>query len=76
MGKLQGGTSVQAVARSLTASSEYRRKQVTAAYQRVLDRAPTTGERDHWTAKLASTRVEVLLAALASSPERYASLEA
>ncbi len=74
--KLQGGASVQSVARSLTASSEYRRKVATAAYQRVLDRAPTTGERDYWTTKLATTRVEVLLAGLASSSERYRSLEA
>ncbi len=35
------GTSVQAVARSLTASSEYRRKQVNASFLRLLDRAPT-----------------------------------
>jgi hypothetical protein len=74
--RLERGGSVWSVARNLTASSEYRRKQATAAYQRVLDRAPTVGERDYWTGRLASTRIEVLLAALASSPELYASLEA
>jgi hypothetical protein len=74
--QLEGGRSVQSVARNLTASNEYRRKQVTAAYQRVLDRAPTTSERDHWTSRVATTRIEVLLAALAASAERYRSLEA
>jgi hypothetical protein len=73
--KLQGGTSVQAVARSLTASNEYRRKQVDAAYLRVLDRAPSADERTYWTARIATTRIEVLLAALASASELYGSLE-
>jgi hypothetical protein len=74
--QLQGGRSVQSVARSLTASSEYRRKAVNAAYQRVLERPPTTSERDHWTARLATTRIEVLMAGLAASAERYRGLEA
>jgi hypothetical protein len=76
IGRLERGASVWSVARNLTGSTEYRRKQVTASYQRVLDRAPTTGERDYWTTRLATTRIEVLLAALASSPELYRSLEA
>lgn len=71
IGKLQKGTSVQAVARSLTASSEYRRKQVNASFLRLLDRAPATGERDYWTTKIATTRIEVLLATLGASAEYY-----
>lgn len=73
--KLQTGSSVQSVARSLTASNEYRRKQVDAAYLRVLDRAPSAGERSTWTARIATTRIEVLLAELASSAELYEALE-
>ena len=71
IGRLTKGTSVQAVARSLTASSEYRRKQVNTAFQRLLERAPTTGERDYWTTKIATTRIEVLLAVLGASAEYY-----
>jgi hypothetical protein len=41
----------------------------------VLERPPTTSERDHWTARVATTRIEVLLAALAASTERYVALE-
>ncbi|MCU1369952.1 MAG: Prenyltransferase [Ilumatobacteraceae bacterium] len=69
--QLNKGRSVESVARTLVASSEYRRTQVKNTFQRVLDRQPTTGERDYWTAKLASTRVEVLIAGLASSAEFY-----
>ena len=72
--QLENGRSVQAVARSLTASNEYRRLQARTAYQRVLDREPTTAERDYWTANLAKVRVEVLLAVLGSSAEKYDSL--
>lgn len=74
--KLQQGTSVQAVARSLTASAEHRRLQVDGAYARVLDRAPSASERTYWSAKLATTRVEVLLAALGATAEYYEALEA
>lgn len=69
--RLEGGASVQSVARSLTASNEYRRLQVQAAYQRTLDRQPTVGERDLWTARTQTERIEVLLATLASSAEYY-----
>jgi hypothetical protein len=70
--QIQGGRSVQAVARSLTASSEYRRKSVVAAYQRQIDRAPTVAERDEWTARVATVRIEWLIAGLAGSAEYYA----
>jgi hypothetical protein len=73
--QLENGRSVQAVARTLTASSEYRRTQTRTAFGRVLDRQPDAGELTYWTNKLTSTRIEVLLATLASSPERYRSLE-
>jgi len=75
-GQLERGRSVQSVARSLTASSEYRRKEVRLAYQRVLDRLPDDGELAYWTGKVTTTRIEVLLTTLASSSERYGSLEA
>ncbi|MFN8017502.1 MAG: DUF4214 domain-containing protein [Acidimicrobiales bacterium] len=74
IGKLQKGASSSSVASSLVASNEFRRKQVDAAFARVLDRAPTSGERSYWTTKLATTRVEVLLVALAASAERYGTL--
>jgi hypothetical protein len=71
IGRLNAGRSVEAVARSLVASNEYRRTQVNRTYTRVVGRAPTTGERDSWTAKLATTRIEVLIAGLAGSAEFY-----
>lgn len=74
--QLENGRSVQAVARTLTASSEYRRKEVRAAFVRVLDRQPDAGELTYWTNKTTTTRIEVLLATLAASAERYGSLEA
>lgn len=74
--QLQKGRSVQAVARTLTASSEYRRTQARTAFVRVLDRQPDAGELTYWTGKLSSTRIEVLLATLAASAERYRTLEA
>jgi hypothetical protein len=67
--RLNAGRSVESVARSLVASNEYRRHQVNDAFDRILDRAPTTGERDYWTPKIATTRIEVLLATLAASGE-------
>jgi hypothetical protein len=69
--RLNAGRSVEGVARSLVASSEYRRTQVRTTFQRVLDRQPTTGERDYWTTKVATTRIEVLIASLAASAEFY-----
>ena len=69
--QLNRGRSVESVARTLVASSEYRRTHARATFQRILDRQPTTGERDYWTTKLATTRVEVLIATLASSAEFY-----
>ena len=74
IGQLDQGKSVERVARSLVASTEYRRHVVNDSFDRVLDRAPTTGERNYWTTKIATTRVEVLLATLASSAELYGSL--
>ncbi len=73
--QLTNGRSVESVARSLVASNEYRRHAVRDAYDRVLDRQPTTGERDYWTTKVATTRIEVLLASLAASAEQYGDLE-
>jgi len=69
--RLENGRSVEGVARSLVASSEYRRTQVNRTFDRILDRAPTVGERDYWTTKIATTRIEVLIAALAGSGEFY-----
>lgn len=69
--QLQNGRQVESVARSLVKSTEYRRTATRAAYQRVLDRQPTTTERDAWIAKLATTRIEVLIAELGASAEFY-----
>ncbi len=71
IGRLNAGRSVESVARSLVASSEYRRKQVSQTFGRLLDRAPTVGERDYWTNKIATSRIEGLIAALAASAEFY-----
>ena len=59
------------LARTLVASSEFRRTQARTTFQRIVERQPTAGERDYWTTKLATTRVEVLIATLASSAEFY-----
>ena len=69
--RLQNGRSVEGVARSLVASSEYRRTQVKTTFQRILERQPATGERDYWTTKIATTRIEVLIATLGASAEFY-----
>jgi hypothetical protein len=69
--KIDGGDSVQHVAQSLVASTEYRRKTVDAAYQRVLGRNADPSGRSYWTTKLATTRAEVLLSSLASTDELY-----
>ncbi len=69
--RLNNGRSVEGVARSLVASTEYRRHRVNETFGRILDRAPSTGERDYWMTKIATTRIELLLATLASSPEFY-----
>jgi hypothetical protein len=69
--RLNHGRSVEGVARSLVASSEYRRTQVRITFDRVLDRAPTVPERDSWTAQIATTRIENLIATLAASAEFY-----
>jgi hypothetical protein len=68
---ITNGGSREKVARSLVASTEYRRKTVVAAYQLVLGRNPDVGGRDYWTAKLATTRVEVLLRGLAATRSFY-----
>ena len=52
-------------------SPEYRRQQIDAAYQRVLGRPVDLDGRIFWTAKLANTRIEFLLANLGSSRELY-----
>lgn len=69
--QLENGRSVQAVARSLVASPEYRRNQVNATFERILDRAPTAGELNYWTTKIAKTRIEVLIQTLGGSIELY-----
>ncbi|WP_426574794.1 DUF4214 domain-containing protein [Aquihabitans sp. McL0605] len=74
IGQLNQGKSVERVARSLVASTEYRRHVVNDAFDRVLDRVPTSGERSYWITRIATTRVEVLLATLAASDEFYGSL--
>lgn len=71
IGRLNAGRSVEAVARSLVASTEYRRTQVNRTYAWVVGRAPTSGERDSWMVKIATTRIEVLIATLAGSAEFY-----
>lgn len=71
LARLQAGTPSLQVARSLTASPEYRRQQVATAYARVLNRPVDLEGQAFWTAKLANTRVEVLLANLGSSRELY-----
>ena len=71
LARLQAGMPSLQVARSLTASPEYRRQQIDAAYQRVLGRPVDLDGRIFWTAKLANTRIEVLLANLGSSRELY-----
>ena len=69
--KLNAGMSRAQFARTLVASTEFRRRTVDAAYQLVLGRAPDAAGRSYWTTKLATTRVEVLLIQLASSSAYY-----
>jgi len=76
IGRLQSGVSVQSVARSLTGSAEYRRLQVRTAYARVLERPPTSDELAFWTNRVATARIETLLATLGGSAEFYASVDA
>lgn len=73
--KLEGGASVRAVARSQIASAEFRRRYIEGAYEQVLDRAPSMGERHYWSTKVATTRIEFLLQTLAASDEYYGALE-
>jgi hypothetical protein len=60
----------RAAARFL-ASSSVRRARVAATYQAVLERSPTTAERDAGVALLAAGGEEPLLTSLASSDESY-----
>ncbi|MCU1351835.1 MAG: Prenyltransferase [Acidimicrobiales bacterium] len=69
--RLNTGTSRSDVAKALLASAEYRQKEVTAQFQRLLGRAPDTATRDSWASRLRTERIEVLLRALATSPELY-----
>jgi hypothetical protein len=69
--RLNSGRSVEGVARSLVASSEYRRTQVRTTFQRVLERQPDAGETTYWTNRIATTRIEVLIATLGASAEFY-----
>ncbi len=69
--KLNAGSSPDSIARSLVASTEYRRRTVDQAYASTLDVAPDAAGRAYWTDKLATTRVEVLLVSLASSRAFY-----
>ena len=45
-----------------------------AAYQELLARGADAGGRAYWTTRLATTRIEVLLAGIASSRELYDNL--
>ncbi|MEZ5177105.1 MAG: DUF4214 domain-containing protein [Acidimicrobiales bacterium] len=74
IGRLDQGVAVEQVARSLVASTEYRRQQVDAAYQELLGRPADAAGRDYWTKRLATTRIEVLLAGIAGSRELFDSL--
>ena len=65
------GTARAQVARSLSASGEFRRRTVDATYLALLDRAPDAAGRTFWTNKLATTRVEVLMVQLAASSSYY-----
>jgi len=67
--RLDHGVPVASIARTLVASTEYRRIQVDAAYAELLGRKPDDAGRAYWTTKLATTRIEVLLAGIASSRE-------
>lgn len=69
--QLQNGRQVESVARSLVKSTEYRRTATRNTYQRVLDRQPTVAERDAAISRLATTRIEVLIAELGASAEFY-----
>ena len=69
--QLDGGTSVAAVARSISQSREYRANQVDAAYQSMLGRPADSAGRNFWTDQLATTRVEGILAGLGGSAEFY-----
>jgi len=69
--KLTKGTPVESVARSLVASTEYRRNQVDASYQELLGRPADAAGRAYWTKKLATTRIENLLAGVAGSREFF-----
>jgi len=67
--RLDQGVPVATIARTLVASTEYRRIQVDAAYAELLGRKADDAGRAYWTTKLATTRIEVLLAGIASSRE-------
>ena len=67
--RLDQGVPVATIARTLVASTEYRRLQVDAAYTELLGRKPDDAGSAYWTNKLATTRIEVLLAGIASSRE-------
>jgi hypothetical protein len=69
IGRLDRGVPVEQIARSLVASTEYRRQQVDAAYRELLGRSADAAGRAYWTTRLASTRIEVLLAGIAGSRE-------
>jgi hypothetical protein len=69
--QLQGGRSVQAVARTLTNSNEYRRRAVDAAFQQQIGRQPTGPERAAGIERVTALRIEWYIASLAGSPEYY-----
>ena len=50
VGRLDGGTSRDAVANAVAVSSEARRRLVAIDYASALDRAPGAAEVDHWPA--------------------------
>ena len=67
--RLDQGVPVTSIARNLVSSTEYRQIQVDGAYAELLGRKPDDAGRVYWTTKLTSSRIEVLLAGIASSRE-------
>ncbi len=69
--RIDGGAAVESVALDLVSSREYRAKEVDVAYQQMLGRNADAGGRDFWTERLATTRVEAILAGIGGSAEFY-----
>lgn len=69
--RIDGGAAVESVALDLVSSREYRAKEVDVAYQQMLGRNADAGGRAFWTDRLATTRVEAILAGIGGSAEFY-----